>query len=147
MGEFLLSVCFILVLGKNIHLICFVPPVLICGMHLNICGESFRLFYIMLLRLDVSCCNLRSDLSTFWILLFVFSVPPTVILVPLTLWGLLIFNNTWIFRNFSGVVFDRVHTILQLVISLITSDCFFIDGLCPGMVNPVAFWIFVLEVM
>ena len=39
--------------GGNIHLLCFVPLVLICRMHPNICGESFQFFFILLLRLDV----------------------------------------------------------------------------------------------
>ena len=41
---------------KKIHLLCVVPLVLICRMHPNICGESFRLFCILLLSLDVLRC-------------------------------------------------------------------------------------------
>ena len=37
-GEFLVLVCWILVLGKNINLLWFVPLVLICGTYLNICA-------------------------------------------------------------------------------------------------------------
>ena len=43
---------------KNIHVLCFVPLVLRCRMHMNICGESFRLFCILLLILVVMHCNL-----------------------------------------------------------------------------------------
>ena len=42
---------------KSIHLICFVPLVLIYGMHPNICGESLSFFSILLLHLDMLCCN------------------------------------------------------------------------------------------
>ena len=38
LGSLIFSVYWILVPGKNIHLICFVPLVLICRMHMNICG-------------------------------------------------------------------------------------------------------------
>ena len=43
---------------KNIFLLCFVPPVLICGIHRIMCGESFCFFCILLLCLDVFPCNL-----------------------------------------------------------------------------------------
>ena len=46
---------------KNTHLLFFVPLVLICRMHPNIYGESFRFFCIMLLHLYVNCCNLKID--------------------------------------------------------------------------------------
>ena len=85
---------------KNIHLFCFVPPFLICRMHPNICGESFRFFCILLLRLDVSCCNLRSEWSALQFqLLVLFELPP-VSLVTLTLWSLLLLYNTGILNNF-----------------------------------------------
>ena len=57
MGLLLLLVCWILFQRKNIHLLWFVPWVMRCRMHLNICGESFCLFYILLLRLVVMRCN------------------------------------------------------------------------------------------
>ena len=60
---------------KQIHLFCFMPLVLICGMHPNIYGESFHFFYIMLLRLNVTRCNFRILLSILRSLLFAFSVP------------------------------------------------------------------------
>ena len=59
-GAFIVSVCFTLVLGKNIHLLCFVPMVLICMMHPNMCVESFYFLCILLLRLDVLHCNFKT---------------------------------------------------------------------------------------
>ena len=85
--------------SKNINLIFFVPLVLICRMHMNICGESFRFLFILLLRLDASRCNLRSELYDLHFLLFFFK-PLPVSLVPLTLWGLLLWHNTGISDNF-----------------------------------------------
>ena len=46
LGALLALVCWILVLGKNIHLLCFVPMVLRCRIHPNVCGESFWFFCI-----------------------------------------------------------------------------------------------------
>ena len=43
---------------ENIHLLLCVTLVLIYGMHLNICVESLLLFYILLLSLDMTRCNL-----------------------------------------------------------------------------------------
>ena len=43
---------------KNIHLLCCMPLVLRCMMHLNIYEGSFHFFCIMLLFLDVARCNL-----------------------------------------------------------------------------------------
>ena len=87
MGELLVSLCWILVLGKNIHLIYFVPLVLIYRMHPNICGELFRFLFIFLLRLDVSSCNLKMELFL-RLQLLALSVPLSVNLVPSILWGL-----------------------------------------------------------
>ena len=70
---------------KNTHLLFFVPLVLICRMHPNIYGESFHFFCIMLLHLYVNCCNLKIDWYILWYLLLYLSVPPPVILLPLTL--------------------------------------------------------------
>ena len=61
-GKFIVSVCCILVVGKNIQKLCFVHLVLKYRMHPNKYGESFRFFCIMLLRLDVSRCNLKTVL-------------------------------------------------------------------------------------
>ena len=49
--------------SKNIYLLCFMPPVLICTMHTNICGYSFCFFFILLFCLDVLRCNLIRELS------------------------------------------------------------------------------------
>ena len=84
-GVFILLVCCILVLGNNIHRICFVPLVLICRTHSNIFGESFHFFYILLLPLYVSFCNLNIDWFVSRFLLLDLSVPPPVSLVPSTL--------------------------------------------------------------
>ena len=43
---------------KKIHLICFVRLVPRCILQQNMIGESFCLFYIMVLRLDLARCNL-----------------------------------------------------------------------------------------
>ena len=72
---------------KNIHLLCFVPLVMICSMHPNIGGESFQLFCILLLCLYVSHCNLKIEFFSLFRLLNL-SVPPTVSLVPSVLWDL-----------------------------------------------------------
>ena len=74
-GAFIVSVCFTLVLGKNIHLLCFVPMVLICMMHPNMCVESFYFLCILLLRLDVLHCNFKTKFFL-WFRLLDFSVPP-----------------------------------------------------------------------
>ena len=44
---------------KNIHLSWFVPLLLMYRMHLIKCQESFRFFYILLLRLYFLRCNLK----------------------------------------------------------------------------------------
>ena len=49
---------------ENIHQLCFVPLVL-CTMHPNKCGESFRFLCILILRLDVSRCILNLS-YLFW---------------------------------------------------------------------------------
>ena len=72
---------------KNIHLLSFVPLVLRCKMHPDIYGESFRFFYILLLRLDLTRCNLRIVWSVLRSLLLDLSVPSPGSLVPLTLQG------------------------------------------------------------
>ena len=46
---------------KNIHQICFVPLVLICMMHPNKYGESFRFLRFMLLCLDMLRYNLKIE--------------------------------------------------------------------------------------
>ena len=61
-GAFIVLVCWILVLEKNTHQLCFVHLVLICKMHPNKYGESFRFFCILLLHLDVLRCNLKIEL-------------------------------------------------------------------------------------
>ena len=58
-GALVVLVCWILVLGKNIRQLCFVPLVLNFRIRTNKYGESFRLFCILLLRLDVLRCNLK----------------------------------------------------------------------------------------
>ena len=75
MGIFLVLVCWIFFLGKNTHLICFVPLVLICRMHQNICGEWFCFFCILLLCMDVSRCNLKIELFFLWFKFLVLSIP------------------------------------------------------------------------
>ena len=42
---------------ENIHLLSCVPLVMRCRIRLNIYGESFCFFYIILLRLDVRRCS------------------------------------------------------------------------------------------
>ena len=91
---------FDLIPRKNIHLLCFVPLVLIYRMHPNICVGSLRFFCILVLRLDVSHCNLRSVLSTFPFRYLVLPIPPSVSLFPFILWGLLLFYNAGISDNF-----------------------------------------------
>ena len=83
----------------------------------------------MLLHLDVPCYNLRSELYALQFQLLILFVPPPVVLVPLTLWGLLLLYNTGILRKSSGVVFDRFRPIFWLLLYLITY-IFFVDGLC-----------------
>ena len=56
----LMLCCKILGRGKNIHLICCVPLVLIFRMHLNIYIGSLLFLYIMQLHLDVTHCNSRT---------------------------------------------------------------------------------------
>ena len=51
---------------KIIHLLCFVPLVLICRTHLNICVESFHFFRVLLLCLDVLRYNLKIELFVLW---------------------------------------------------------------------------------
>ena len=74
MGALLVSVCCIFVLGKNIHLLCFMPLVLICRIHPNICGYLFQFFFIMFLCLDVSRYNLKNMLFALRFLFLDFSV-------------------------------------------------------------------------
>ena len=64
------------------------PLVLICRMHPSKCGESFRFFCILLLRLDVLRCNLEIELFVFRFQLSALSVPPSVSLVTSALLGL-----------------------------------------------------------
>ena len=91
-GQFLWGIACIGLLDffprKNIHPLYLVPLVLICRMHLNLCGESFRFFCILLLCMDMLRCNLKIDLYVLQFLLLDFSIPPLVTLVPLTLWGI-----------------------------------------------------------
>ena len=85
-GAYILLVCWILVLVKNILRLCFVPPVLICSMHGSICGESFRFFCILLFRMDVLRCNSETE---WFVLRFQFSAlsaTPPGSLGPSTLW-------------------------------------------------------------
>ena len=46
---------------KNILPLCFMPPVLICRIHPSKCEESFCLFCILLLHLNVLRCNLEIE--------------------------------------------------------------------------------------
>ena len=59
---------------ENVHLIFFVPLVLIYRMHLNICGKSFCFLFILLLRLYVLHCNLKIELFVLWSRLLALSV-------------------------------------------------------------------------
>ena len=129
-GEYLESVFWSLVLGKNILWLCFVPTVLIYRMHQSICGESFRFFCIILLYLDVLCCNLEIELSVLWFQLSALSAPLPGSLGPSALWVLWIWHNIRIFLLFSDVFSDYIHPIIQLVVFLIASDCFFHKPLC-----------------
>ena len=63
---------------KKIHLLYFVPLFMLCRMHPNIYGESFRFFCILLLRLDMTRYNLKIDWSVLWSLLLALYVPPPV---------------------------------------------------------------------
>ena len=69
LGVLLVSICCIFFLGKNIHLLWFVPLVLIFRMHMNICGESLHLLCTLLLSLYVLHCNLKFELSVLMFLL------------------------------------------------------------------------------
>ena len=75
---------------KNIHQICSVPLLLIYRMHPYKYEESFRFLCILLLCLDVSLCNLKIELYVLRFWLLDWYIPPSVILVLSTLWGLLI---------------------------------------------------------
>ena len=46
---------------KKIHLLCFVPLVLRCRMHPNICGEPFRFLCILLQVVDVLRFSLKTE--------------------------------------------------------------------------------------
>ena len=85
LGEFLVSMCCILVLGKNIFRLCFMPLALICRMHPSKWVESFRFFCIMLPRLDVLRCDLEIYLFVFLFQLSALSETPSESLVPPTL--------------------------------------------------------------
>ena len=86
---------------KNIFQFCFMSLILICRMHRSICGESFRFFFILLLRLDMLRCNLKTE----WFVYEVFSY--------------------------------YIYPILQLVIFLVASDCYFRKlFVSRGMVSP-----------
>ena len=104
-GSCLVLVCWILVLGENIHRLWLVTLVVICRIHTNICGWSFRFLCIILLRLDVSRCNIKIELFVSWFWLLSLSVPPPVSLVPSTLWGVWLYHNIENFQQLSGVFF------------------------------------------
>ena len=128
---------------KNIHRICFVPLILICSMHPNICGESFRFFCIVLMRLDFLRCNFKIELFflRFWLLAL--SVPPPVSLVPPTLWCIWLYHNIGIFQQKFWSLFDYFHPIIQLVIFLIAYDCFPHRWVVSrGLVITGVFWVF-----
>ena len=86
-------------LREKIHLLCFVPLIQRCRMHLNIYGESLRFFYTILLCMDVTRCNLIIVRYIFMSLLLVLYVTPPGILVSLTFLGPWIYHNTGIFQN------------------------------------------------
>ena len=102
----------------------------------------------MLLRLDVSRCNKKKRVIFLRFCLLDLSVLTPVILVPSTLWSQWIYHNTGMYQQFERVFFEYFHPILQLVISLIASDCFpHIWIVARGMVITVVFWVFRVEIM
>ena len=121
---------------KNFRL-CFVPPVLICRMHLSKYGESLRFFCILLLRLDVLHYNDKIELFVLRFQLLALSAPPPWILGPSKLWDLWPWHNIRIFPQFSKVVSDYFHPIIQLVFFLIAYYCFHHTKVVSrGMVSP-----------
>ena len=61
---------------KNINLLCCVPLVMRCGIHLNIYVGSYRFFYILSLFLNVIQCNSITVWFVLLIILLEESVPP-----------------------------------------------------------------------
>ena len=78
-------------------------------------------------------CTSKIELFVSRFRLLAWSIPPPLILLPSMLWGIFLYHNIEIFHHFSGVFFDYCHPIFQLLGFLIESDCFSIDGLCPGV--------------
>ena len=137
LGAYLESVFWSLVLVKNILRICFVPPVLIFRIHRSICGESFRCFCILLLRLDLLRCISEIEWFVLRFQLFAFYVLLPGSLVPSILWGLWLWHNIITFLLFSEVFSDFIHPIIQLVIFLTSYDCYFHKRVVSrGMVSP-----------
>ena len=81
-GALIVLMCWILVLGGNIHQLWFVTLVLKCRMHQNKYGESFRFLCILLLHLDVPHCNLKFDLLVLRFQFSDWSTPLPVSSVP-----------------------------------------------------------------
>ena len=61
---------------KNINILCCVPLVMRCGIHLNIYVGSYRFFYILSLFLNVIHCNSITVWFVLLILVLEESVPP-----------------------------------------------------------------------
>ena len=102
-------------------------------MHLNIYGGLFRFFYIMLLRLDVTRCNLRIVLFVSLFMMLSLSLLTTGSSVPLTLLVQWLYHNTGIFQQSSEVVFDYFHPILQLFFLVRHMVILSVDRLDPGV--------------
>ena len=117
-------------------------------MHLIIYGESLRFFYIVLLSLDVTRCNLRSVQYILMFILLDLSVPLPGSSLPFTLLGQWLYHNTGIFQQCSVVI---------LILFIPLFSCFFSRSAYGyslhilvgswGMVNVVVVLIFVLKLM
>ena len=67
------------------------------------------------------------------VLLLALCVPPPVSLVPSTLWSLCLHHDIGIPQKQYGVFFDYFNLIPHMVLFLIASDCFSVDGFRPGV--------------
>ena len=97
-------------------------------MHPSKCGESFRFSYIILLHLDVLRYNLEIEFFVLQFQLLDYSVPP--------------YSHLSRDERSYDVFSDYFNPIIQLVLFLISSDCFFhIWVVSRGMVSPGFFFV------
>ena len=108
---------------KKNYLLCWVPLVLRCRIHLNIFVGSSRFLYIIPLNLDVTHCNSITLWFVSLYLLSVLYVPPPGSSVLLSLLVQLVLHSTWIWQQYSGVIFDYMHLMFQQVFSCLSSHC------------------------